>query len=162
MSHLTTAQLQLIKAAIIADPALSAKPQNSDGAFEIAVELNKPATPAFVVWKLSVTAKEMGEAMNSTEVSGLTTANTNRLMVMHAYSGDVFNPSRLDTRTGFDSVFSGTGGALTRAALLTLYKRNATRFEKVLATGTGTDLSPANMAVESPVDYTHILDARAS
>ena len=162
MSHLTTAQYQAIKAAILADPALAAQPQNSDGAFNIAVELNKVASPAFVVWKNSVTSKEVGEAMNSTEVGGLTTANTNRLLVMQAYSGDVFNPSRADTRAGFDSIFSASGGTLTRPALLALYKRNATRFEKILAIGTGSDASPATMPVESPIDYSEIQIARAS
>jgi hypothetical protein len=36
---LTTAQLQAIKAAIDADPVLSAQPLNSDGAFFIAAEI---------------------------------------------------------------------------------------------------------------------------
>jgi len=42
---LTTAQYQTLKAAIVADPTLSAQPLNSDGAFAIAAALNAIASP---------------------------------------------------------------------------------------------------------------------
>ena len=162
MAHLTPQQYAAIKAEITADPVLAAQPMNSDGAYNIAAALNLPASPDFIVWKTSVTSQEIGNAMNANEVGGLTTANTNRLMVMERYSGGTFSPARADMRAGFDGVFSGAGGALTRAALLTLYKRSATRFEKVLATGTGTDASPATITAESPVAYNEIEIARAA
>lgn len=158
---MTPAQLTTLKAAILADPALAAQPMNTDGDYNIAEALNQPAAPVFIVWKNSVTKNQVGEAMNSSEVGGLTTANSNRLMVMQAYS-DSFNPSRSDTRAGFDSVFGGAGGVLTRAALLILYKRGASRFEKILATGTGTDALPAAMGEEGPVSYSDVGIARRS
>jgi hypothetical protein len=140
---LTPAQMQTLKTNIIADPILAAWPNNTDGAFEIAKAYNLQATPNFTLWKKVVTIVEVGTAMQSTAVAGLTTANTSRLQVMAMYSGGVFNPSLTDTRAAFDDVFSVAAGAQTRANLLALYKRFATRIEKLFAVGTGSDASPA-------------------
>lgn len=158
--NLTQAQLTTIKAAILADPALSSKPMNSDGAYDIAQALNQQATPSFTVWRTNVPQETVGTAMNSTEVAGLTTANTNRLLVMQAYSGGYFNPSIPDVQAGFNSVFSGAGGTLTRAALLVVWKRLALRIEKILATGTGSDLSPATMTAEGTITPDQVHAAR--
>lgn len=159
---LTPAQLQTLKTFINTVPAWATLPLNSDSAYFIAGELNKTASPSFTVWKTSVQAAEVGEAFNSSEVAGLTTANTNRLQVMVQYSGGSFDPSRTDTRAGFDSVFSGAGGVNTRAALLILWKRLATTFEKLFATGTGSDASPANLVLEGNVSYSDVEQARLS
>lgn len=159
---LTTAQLTTLKAAILADPVLAAMPMNSDGEFDIAVALNKQASPVFTVWATNVPISQVGTAMNSTEVAGLTTANTNRLMVMQAYSGGTFNASVPDVQAGFNSVFSGAGGVLTRAALLIVWKRLALRIEKILATGTGTDLAPATMGFEGNISPAEVRSARMS
>lgn len=145
---LTTQQLQMLKADIAADPVLSAYPNNSDGSYEIAKAYNLQASPNFTVWKKSVPVSDVGEAMKSSEVAGLTTADTNRLMVLVQYAGGNFNPSLTETRAGFDDIFSGAGGTQTRQALLVLWRRLATRGEKLFATGTGTDASPATSAFE--------------
>jgi len=158
---LTSAQLVTLRAAILADPVLAAAPMNPDGDFDIATAMNAQAVPNFTVWKTSVPTSQVGEAMVSTEVAGLTTANTNRLMVMVQYSGGVFNPSRPDTRAGFDSIFSGAGGANTRAALLVVWKRLATRAEKLFATGVGTDQTPASLTFEGPVSHVDVAQARS-
>jgi len=147
---MTPAQLAILKPIVQAEPTLQTAILTGNDA-AIRDWCNALAAPAFIVWKSSVTTKEMGEAFNSSEVGGLTTANTNRLVVMEAYSGGTFNPSRSDTRAGFDSVFSGAGGALTRAALLALYKRSATRAEKTLASGPGSDATPATLTFEGSI-----------
>ena len=157
---MTPAQLQTLGAYIAATPALAAIPNNNDGAFEVAAALNVPANPAFIVWKSRVTTQEMGQAFSSSELSGLTTANTSRLQVMEQYSGGWFNPSRADTRAGFDAIFSGAGGVNTRAAMLVLWKRSATVGEKVLATGAGSDALPALLGFEGAVSPTDVSAAR--
>lgn len=159
---MTPSQLITLKAAILADPALAAMPMNSDGDYDIATALNLQASPTFTVWRTNVPTAQVGIAMNSTEVSGLTTANTNRLIVMEAYSGGSFNPSILDVQAGFNSVFSGAGGALTRAALLVLWKRLALRGEKIFATGAGSDAAPATMGFEGSISPTDVHLARVS
>lgn len=162
MSQLSPTQLLTLKTAINANPTWAAFPTNDDGYLDLAAVLNGVAAPAFVVWRTNVTTREIGEAMNSSEVAGLTTANTNRLQVMEAYSGGTFNASRADTRAGFDGVFSGAGGVNTRAALLATYKRNASYAEKIFATGTGSDASPATMGYEEKLTAMDIQLARTS
>ena len=103
----TTQQLQAIKAYIDSVPALAALPNDSSTASFIADELNKPAQPAFIVWRTSVSNDELGDAMNGTEVAGLSSLNMQRLQVLSAYSGGSQNMSRADRRAAFDSVFSG-------------------------------------------------------
>lgn len=158
MSHLTNAQLLTLKAAIAAetDPTFVAL-RNSGATGAMAEWYSADSSPAFIVWKTSVRLADVGIAFNSTEVAGLTTANTNRLQVMAAFSGGAFNPSVADVRAGFDSVFSGAGGALTRAALLALWKRTAKRIEKIYATGTGSDVSPGSIVVEGGISNEEIV-----
>lgn len=159
---LTTAQLTTLKAAILADPALNAQPMNSDGAFAVAAALNLQATPAFTVWKFNVPIEQIGNAFSGGELAGMTTANQTRLQTIASYSQEGINPSLIDRRQFFDDVFSGAGGTVTRAKLLILWKRTATRAEKILATGTGTDAAPATMGYEGALSYQDVEQARTS
>ena len=159
---LTSQQLQALKADILADSLLNAKPNNSDGAFEIATAYNLTASPAFTVWKTLVSIKQIGDKFNGTELAGLTTANQTRLQTVALFSAEGVNPSLVDRRQFFDDIFSGVGGATTRANLLVLWKRLATRAEKLFATGTGSDPSPATMTFEGNLSYQDVLTARNS
>ncbi len=62
---------------------------------------------------------------------------------MAVYAGAGVNPSLADRRQCFDDIFSGAGGATTRANLLALWKRLATFAQKLFSTGTGSDAVPA-------------------
>lgn len=157
---LTTAQLQALKAAIQADPALSSQPMTSAGALFIADTFNAQASPAFTVWKTSVTNEAIGDAMNGTEIAGLSSLGMQRLQVLAAYSGGTQNPSRADRRAAFDAVFSGAGGNITRPALAALWRRLATRAEKLFATGTGSDASPATLVFEGTLSSETVQAAR--
>ena len=158
---LTPAQLATLKAAIVADPTLNSQPMNSDGSDTIAKALNATASPNFVVWKTSVSIVDIGRKINGAELGGLTTANHTRLQTVIQISGGSINPSLADQRAFFDDVFSGAGGTTTRANLLVLWKRLANRFEKIFATGTGSDASPATLVIEGTVSYQDVDAARA-
>ena len=149
--HLTPAQYQALKTAILADPILAALPRNSDSDVAIANALNLNATPNFTVWKTSVSVTQIGDNFVGSELAGLTTANQTRLQTIALYS-PIVNPSLVDRRAFFDDVFSGTGGQQTRTKLLVLWKRLATRFEKIYAVGTGSDASPATLVIEGILD----------
>lgn len=159
---LTVQQQATVKADILANPDLNAQPNNSDGAFEIARLYNLNAAPNFTVWKSAVTIGEVGQKINGTELAGLTTANNTRLQTLAMYLAGGVNPSIPDNRQFFDDVFSGAGGANTRANLLVLWKRLATRIEKLFATGTGSDPSPATLIFEGPISYQDVGAARNS
>jgi hypothetical protein len=157
---LTAAQLPTLKAHINASADLNVFPNNSDGNTEIQKLLALAATPAFTVWKTMVSIGQVGRAFNGTELAGLTTANLSRLQTIGFYLSGGVNPSLADSRAFFDDVFSGAGGTITRANLLTLWKRLANRAERLYATGTGSDGSPATLVFEGVPTLTEIQAAR--
>jgi len=161
VAALSPAQLQILKDDILANPDLNSQPNTSDGAFEIARLYNLNAAPNFTVWKTSVPIQQVGQSMDAGEVAGLTTANTNRLLVYANFSGGSLNPSNDSIRAGFDSIFSGAGGVNTRANLLALWKRRAKRGEKLFAVGTGSDAAPATLTFEGNITLQDVLTARS-
>lgn len=157
---LTSAQLQAIKAYIVADPAMSAQPNTNVGNSAIAATMNALATPAFTVWKTSVDRNEVGKAFQATALAAITAGNNDKLANFAAWNETV-NPSRADQRAFFDDIFSVAAGASTRAALLALWKRQALLIEKILATGTGSDASPATLGYEGTISPDEIEQARS-
>ena len=153
---LTAPQRAQLKTAIQADPTGNQLlvDGNLDG---LAAHLNGTASPAFTVWKTSVAKEVVGRAFNTTELAGLTSLNTQRLQNLAAWFS-TFNPSLASDRAFFDDVFSGAGGANTRAALLVLWKRLATRAERVFATGTGSDAVPGLIVSEGPISTDELVN----
>lgn len=145
---LTTAQIATLRVDILASELAAKCVPSGDGPYDIAAAYNLTKAPAFTVWKTNVSLTAVGDNFVGTELAGLTSLNVSRLQVIADYSAGGVNPSMGDRRAFFDDVFSGAGGALTRAKLLILWKRFATRQEALFAVGTGTDLIPATMAVE--------------
>lgn len=152
---LTPAQILVLKADILAntDPVfITYRPVDDLG--QALAWYNTLVSPTFTVWKLMVSLTLIGDNMVSTELATRSSLDSTRLQTIAQYSPNGINPSMLDRRAFFDDIFSGAGGVLTRAKLLALWKRPATRVEKLFATGVGTDVSPASLAFEGPVSYT--------
>lgn len=156
---MTLAQRQTLKAFIAATPAWAVLPKNDDSASFIAAQLNLNFSPSFTVWKTNVPINQVGDKFNGTELSGLTSLNHTRLQTVVMLGANGVNPSLPDRRQFFDDIFSGAGGAITRANLLVLWKRFATSFEKLFATGTGTDAAPATLVLEGAITYQDISSA---
>ena len=159
---LTPAQLATLKAAIEADPVLNAYPKNSDGAYDISAALDAPAAPAFVVWKTNVSVDEiMRNGMAWDRVDNLSVGKA-RIWDWLGRLGS-FDASRANVRAGIDAAWVGTAADLAvRAAIYVHCKRSATKAEKILATGTGTDAVPATMGYEGRLQYTDVQIARGS
>jgi len=157
---LTSAQLQAVKTNILTNSDLNSQPNDSDGAVEIAKLYNLNASPSFTVWKTNVSVKEIGDKINGNDLAGLSTLNNTRLQTAVTLAVSGFNPSLADRRFFFDDIFSGAGGVTTRANLLALWKRLGSRIEKLFATGTGSDASPATIVFEGPVSFQDIEKAR--
>lgn len=153
---LTPAQLQTLKAAILAEttPAFVALRQANDET-GMAAWYNTAGT--FVAWKSSVTIAATGAVFNGTEWAGMTSANHTRLQTVAQYLA-TYNPGIADIRAMFNDIWS-SGGTNTRAALLALWKRFATRGERVFATGTGTDAAPGSLTFEGTISAQDISDA---
>lgn len=162
LATLTTGQLATLKAAIIADSTLNAIPNTADGNFAIAAAFNLPASPAFIVWKSNVSILATGAAFNGTDWAGMTSANHTRLQTVAQYLSAGYNAASADIRAMFNDIWSGAGGTTTRANLLALWKRSATRAEKLFAMGTGSDASPAALTFEGNILPQDVTDARNS
>jgi len=154
---LTTPQRAALKTAIQADSTANGfyVAGNLDG---LAAHLNAAASPSFTVWKTLVSINQVGDNLVATELAGLSTLNATRLQTIADYSTAGVNPSLPDRRAFFDDVFSGAGGVLTRAKLLILWKRLATRAERVFATGTGSDASPGTLVVEGAITTSELVN----
>lgn len=161
---MTPAQLQTLKAYIAADQVLAAYPQNTDGAYDIAIKLNLTAVPDYIVWRTSVSQDEiMLNGFDWTRVDNLSVGAARVWQWMFDNGGKSFNPSKVNIRAGIDQVWKGTAQDLAvRAVVYTHCKRSATVFEKIFASGSGSDASPSTMAIESPVSYQDVMTARNS
>jgi hypothetical protein len=114
------------------------------------------ANSTFVVYKTNVGLGEIGDKINGAELAGLSSLNTTRLQAVIMLSPTGYNPSLVDRRAFFDDIFSGAGGVVTRASLLTLWKRFAREVERVFATGTGSDAVPGQLVYEGSVTIADI------
>jgi hypothetical protein len=157
---MTPQQLSTLKAYILADPVLAAYPTNSDGDYAIAEALNQTAAPAFIVWKTDVSIDEiMRNGMDWARVDNLSVGKA-RIWDWLGRLGTI-DASKINVRAGIDAAWVGTAADLAvRAAVYVHCKRSATVFEKVLATGTGSDAVPATMGAEGPVSYSDVGLAR--
>jgi hypothetical protein len=163
---LTTAQLQTLKAAILADPTLAAKPNNTDGNFDIAAAMNAIATPDFFVWRTSVPIDEiMRNGFDWTRVDNLTVGKSRIWEWMTAIG--TIKPNQDNVRAGVLAVFTTALDQPNRLAVFGHCQRQATRAEKLFATGTGattTDqgVGPAQLTFEGNLSYQDVTSARNS
>jgi len=161
---LSPAQSAALKAAILADPVLAAQPMNADGAYAIAVEMNKTAIPAFTVWRSRVPFDEIADNTSVADLGTMTSANVSRYQTVMNISPNGLVPTT-DRRAGFEDIFGGAAGATIRAKIGlagTVWKRFATRVEKLFATGTGSDAVPATLTFEGVLGYPDVVIARES
>src|SRR3972149_1995219 len=128
---LTQSQLLVLKNDILADPILSAYPNNSDGAFAIALAYNLGAVPDFIVWKTNVTTADCKKAMAWTEFIGRSAGEREAWQFM--LSNGFINAADVNVRQGIVDIFSGPSGLGSRTNLVAIAKRKATRAEKLFA-----------------------------
>lgn len=157
---LTPAQLQTLKTAILADQAAAAL--YTDGNLSgLADYLNADASPAFVVWKQSVSQDEiMQNGFDWVQVDNLSVGKARIWEWLFDNETRSINPSKANVRAGIDEAWKGTAAMLAvRAAVYVHCKRSASRFEKILATGTGTgsDAVPATMGAVGPLAYQELI-----
>lgn len=149
--HLTAAQRTTLKADIVA--TLDLNQLYVEGNLQgLADAYNAIAVPTFTVWKTEITRNEVGKTFVASALAAITAGNNDKLANFAAWNETV-DPSRADQRAFFDDIFSVAAGATTRAALLVLWKRQATRLEKLFAVGTGSDAVPATMTVQGSISY---------
>lgn len=161
MSDLTTAQLTTLKADIMADTTLAAWAATGRMAGEIAAEYNKTANPVYVVWRTNVPSDELYDAIFETngglQLDALTASKRDSLFKLIDRN---LNASIPAARANVED-YCGSQANL-KAALQAVQKRNATRAEKLLSSGTGTTASPATMGWEGSLTYRQVEAALAA
>lgn len=155
---MTPAQLIVLKAAILAETDPTLVQARTAGATGLMKEFYNGSS-TFVVWKTLVTVRETGKVFNGSEWASMTSANHTRLTDVALWVGMGYDASKADIRAMFDDIWSGAGGAATRANLLALWKRFATRAEKLFCTGTGIDAVPGLLVFEGSVSEYDIVQA---
>lgn len=162
---LTPQQLPALKAAILAETDPTFVGYRTEGATgAMAAWYNGTASPAFVVWKASVASDLIGKVLNYVAVAAMTTANLSRVSDFLRMNPVSFDPSRSDIRTFMSDTFSGAlggQGQATRDALEAVYRRDATRGEKVFATGAGSFASPGVAVFVGSISNDDIVQALA-
>ena len=153
---LTAEQKAALAADVALDPAFASLPHNSDGAFAIAEAYNLIVSPAFIVWKTDVATKQIMEnGFVWTAVDALT-AGKARIWDWMSRVGSI-NPAKVNVRQGLVDCFGASSAMAT--AIQPHLKRSATRVEKLFASGTGSDASPATMAFEGNLSYAEVRSA---
>lgn len=158
---LTPAQLSTLKSAILAetDPTFVAlRTANDENG--MAGWYNAPTAPAWIAWRTDVSAEETGNAWVGTDIDGMSALNMQRLQLLLASApSGKFDMSRSDRRAGFENPFGTNQNNASRVAMRAAWKRTLSRFERIYATGTGTDASPGTPGVQGLVSAQNISDA---
>lgn len=144
---LTPQQRAAITADITATPELAAVRGIDLGA--IANYYNAPASPTHVVWRTSVPIDSiMANGMDWTRVDNLGVGKA-RIWDWMGRLG-ALNCSKSNIRAGIDATWVGTAADLAvRAMVYTHCKRSATRLEKLLSSGVGSDAAPALLGIDA-------------
>lgn len=154
---LTLEQKQALKVWVVANVGNPTEHTTRDA-------LNAASNPAFTVWKSSVTRREiLQNGFDWTRLDNLSVGKARVWSDIFAGVDDhgesTLNPSKLNVRTGIESVWVGTAADLAvRAAVFAHCKRTATVAEKVLAIGTGSDAVPATMTFEGEINLQDAID----
>jgi len=156
---LSTEQLPTLRAAIDAETDPTFVQYRTDGATGLMAEWFNAAS-TFTVWKSAIDSPVVGEAFDAASLDAMTAGNADKLNNFRQWN-DVVYPSRADHRSFFDGVFSPASGATTRANLYALWRRLASRGEKLFATGTGSDAAPGNLVYEGLITDQDVIRALA-
>jgi hypothetical protein len=148
---LTEAQRTALVADILANQDTAAKYGIGDLS-SLADLYNAAAVPAFTVWRNELTPEAARAAISGgdglAQLDNLTAGKRDSLLWVFTGTTQPANAAQRDAITNL----CGTQNTL-KAAILAAQKRTASRIEKLFATGTGSDASPAVMAVEGPIGY---------
>jgi hypothetical protein len=151
---LTDAQRATLKADILAATDQATIDARSGGRNDVALAeiYNAPASPAFVVWRTSLTSAQARAAITGgdglAQLDNLTASKRDTLLWVFQ---DTTYPVNAAQRAAIEGL-CGSQNTL-KAAILAAQKRSATRAEKVLATGTGSDANPGTLTFEGSLSW---------
>lgn len=149
-ADLTAPQIATLKQLVLSDPTANGYAAVGDDV-ALAAWLNGSTTT--VVWRTDA-------SVDAIMRNGMDWARVDNLSVGKARIWDwmgrlgVLDCSKPNIRAGIDATWVGTAADLAvRTTVYTHCKRAATRAEAALATGTGTDATPAVLGWEGAIDF---------
>ena len=158
---MTPAQLQMLRDYIDSQPDLSSQPMTPDGDYAIASLLNLDAVGIdTIVWRTNIPLETVAGVMSPVELDNLTAQERTRLSLLSSFMALGVNPSNPNVRAFFFDVFSGSGGASTRAALSVLWVRPALRGEWIYVLPPPSPGEPATLTYEGAVSPSDVNTAR--
>lgn len=127
----------------------------------IAIEYNKDSDPAYHCWRSSMPVSEVRGLIDWSEVVDPARTTNDLLAFQILTNANSVDPSKLTVRQAFASIFSGTEGDVSRAALLAAAYRIVTLGEQVLALslGDGTTGDPDSFGFEGNLIHQDISKA---
>lgn len=143
----TPSQLAALKAVALADQAAVALMESADD-IALAEWFNADAPGSYIVWRPDVSIGEANAAMVWTEIDTMTAGKARIWEWMRLVPVLDFRQGSI--RQGINDAFAGL---TTRVNITQAGKRNATRAEKALATGTGNNTTPAFMTWFGSLTY---------
>lgn len=156
---MTPDQYTTLRTALLADTdpdvqaAIIARNDN-----EVTRLYNLEASPQFIVWRNKVTQNEiMSNGFDWVRVDNLSIGKARIWDWLFDNDEKSINPSKSNVRAGIAECWKGTAADLAvQAAVFAHCKRPTTRFERVFATGTGTEATPGVLGLEGPVSQNDI------
>ena len=145
--QLTAPQMQTLKALAAADPTAAGYMATAD---DVALAAWYNTATTYTIWHPAVTPERWDDHMieGITQMDGLTVGKRDTLFVVTSRTRDCRDA---DVRAAIDDL-TGTQNTL-KARLVAACKRLATRAEKALSTGTGTDSAPGTAAWVGVLSY---------
>lgn len=153
---LSPAQASTLRNNILASELAAKCVGTGDGPYDIVVAYNLPASPAYVIWRAQYTPEQKAAAIDAgiTQLDALTASKREVLLWWANRTHD----ARTAAAQTAMSDMTGSQNTL-KAALQDGAKRNATRAERVFATGTGSTASPGTSAIEGAITLVDVLAA---
>jgi hypothetical protein len=120
---------------------------------------NALSSPAYWIWRASVTKDEYvsgtGPAATTfswTAYIARTQGERDAFKEIFTNAAQAVNPSLVSVRQAFADIFSGAPGATTRTHMTDMSRKQASKFGQLYGTGTGSTVSPATVPTEL-IDY---------
>ena len=161
---LTDPQLAILRADITADPAFVGVSSTSDGDYLIAAAYNLPAVPDFWIWRANLSVQEMisgnaaGPGIDWDEYRLLAAGFQSSFLALT--QGQTVDTTQANIRSAFSGIFTAAGSPNSRANLIAMARRKATRIEKLFAVGTGSPASPAIAVFVGSIGFKEVGKAR--
>ena len=128
---------------------------------------NLNAVPDYWIFRKTVSAKELSDAINLQNIADITTADSDRVVKffqIRSFDGGAFSGESLSDRTAWDDVFSVAAGDESQQAIALLWQRIANNFETVfaLSTGVGSNADPDTTSLQGSISTNEVSSALAN